>query len=314
MAGPTPAGDVATLSHRRSPGGTAATGRRKIRIVPVVAYALALAVLGYFLSSGWSFYTTPLPLRPRHPDYWILKPGGDLGRMFGIIGAGMMTLLLLYSVRRRVKLLRGLGMLSRWLDVHIFFGTIGPLFIVLHTSFKVHGIVAVSFWSMVAVAASGLFGRYLYQQIPRNRAGDELSLEELAELDKRLSARLGRQFELDEGALQKLRGIADAQGAESASLFGALLRTAIGDLTLRWRLRRAVRGLGLPPGKLLQELKALIRERALLRRRIVLWNRMQELFFYWHVLHKPFALMMYVFMFVHILVAVLTGYGFGGGV
>ena len=39
----------------------------------------------------------------------------------------------------------------------------------------------------------------------------------------------------------------------------------------------------------------------------------RQMFYYWHVLHKPFAIVMYVFMFVHILVAVFTGYGFGGG-
>jgi hypothetical protein len=36
-----------------------------------------------------------------------------------------------------------------------------------------------------------------------------------------------------------------------------------------------------------------------------------ELFHYWHVLHKPFALVMYLFMAVHVAVAVMTGYAWG---
>jgi hypothetical protein len=36
-----------------------------------------------------------------------------------------------------------------------------------------------------------------------------------------------------------------------------------------------------------------------------------ELFHYWHVLHKPFAVVMYLFMLVHVAVAFATGYGWG---
>ena len=37
-------------------------------------------------------------------------------------------------------------------------GICGPLFIILHSSFKVGGLVALSFWSMIAVAVSGIAG------------------------------------------------------------------------------------------------------------------------------------------------------------
>ena len=47
----------------------------------------------------------------------------------------------------------------------------------------------------------------------------------------------------------------------------------------------------------------------MLHRRILLSERLQELFHYWHVVHKPFAIVMYLFMLVHILVVTATGYG-----
>ena len=40
-----------------------------------------------------------------------------------------------------------------------------------------------------------------------------------------------------------------------------------------------------------------------MHRRILLWDRLHELFHYWHVIHKPFAVVMYLFMVVHIAVA-----------
>ncbi len=314
MTAPPTTTSSAALSGQPPLVRTAATARsRSVRLVPILAYVTAFSILAFSLVRGWSYYNTPLILRARHVDYWSLKPGGDLGRLFGIVGAAMMTLLLLYSVRKRVKILRKLGLLSRWLDVHIFFGTVGPLFIVLHTSFKVSGIVALSFWSMIAVAVSGIFGRYLYRQIPKNRAGNQLTLNDLAGLDEQLTERLCRQFRIDEQALERLRKVAEPRGPERPSLAGALASAAAGDLTMRWRLRAAVRSVGSVPRPMLGEFKAMVRQKALLQRRIVLWSRMQELFFYWHVLHKPFAIVMYVFMFAHILVAVFTGYGFGGG-
>jgi hypothetical protein len=45
------------------------------------------------------------------------------------------------------------------------------------------------------------------------------------------------------------------------------------------------------------------------RRRIVLWDALHRVFHHWHVLHKPFAVVMYLFVLVHVIVASLTGYG-----
>ncbi len=50
------------------------------------------------------------------------------------------------------------------------------------------------------------------------------------------------------------------------------------------------------------------RRQNLLERRIALMNGVQQMFHYWHVIHKPFAFVMYIVMLVHIVVAVWTGY------
>ncbi|HWM92130.1 MAG TPA: hypothetical protein VN493_15305 [Thermoanaerobaculia bacterium] len=274
------------------------------KLVLTTLYATALAVIVLYAWEGSSYYSTPLIERPRHEDYWTLKPGGSRGHALGIAGSSLMVVMLVYSVRKRTKALRGAGKLRDWLDFHIFCGVIGPLLVVLHSSFKVHGLVALSFWSMVVVALSGVLGRYLYLQIPRTRAGDQLSLAEVEELNADLTRRL--REELGEAPLQELEALAAGSLKPGTPLLPLLLRMPVEGVRLRWRLRSFRRRYRRHGGS--TELLRTIRQKALLQRRLLLWSRLQELFHHWHVLHKPFAVVMYVFMIVHIVVAVLTGY------
>ncbi len=276
--------------------------RRSLILVYLVAGAAVLAVL----AAGAEFYRTPLLERAHHEGYWQWKAGGSVGHKLGITGSSMMVLMLLYSVRKRVGALRRLGPLSRWLDVHICLGVYGPLLVVLHSSFKVQGLVALSFWSMVVVALSGVLGRYLYLQIPRTRAGEELALVELEAEDRELSSQLRTRFRLDEAQLASLDALVGVPGR--TGLIGGFARLVTDDLRLRSGLRQFARSCRAVPRPVVREFERVVREKAQVRRRILLWDRVHELFHYWHVLHKPFALVMYVFMIVHVAVALATGY------
>jgi hypothetical protein len=275
-------------------------------------YLASAAGLLALLWSGRSYYLTAIPARARHAGYWTWKPGGSLGEPLGIVGSGMMVIMLVYSLRKRVRAFRGFGPLSHWLDVHIYLGTVGPLLVVLHSSFKVHGLVALSFWSMIAVALSGVLGRYLYLQIPRTRAGEELTLGELTKQDRALSARLTQDFGLDGRLLERLESLAaPAPGRRGVvRAFGSAL---LADLTLRYRLRGFARQCGQVPSRVFSEFLEVARRKAVVRRRIVFWDAAHRLFHYWHVIHKPFAVVMYVFMVVHVVVASMTGYGWTPG-
>ncbi len=305
-----------TLHQRKGRPGHDRAGRLGLRNLGwllhrgalVSLYLAGLGAIAFFLAHGFDYYLTPLPERPRHELYWELKPGGSLGRWFGIAGASMMVLMLGYSLRKRWRPLRRLGAVRMWLDYHIFLGVCGPLFIVLHSSFKVRGLVALSFWSMVAVALSGVLGRYIYRQIPRSRAGDELSLTEVEARDRELSRRLVESFGLPPEAIAELEAAAEG-GLDPGRSLPSLLVTAVADsLTLRRRLgcfRR--RHPALEPG-LGRRFERTVTRKALLRRRLVLWPALRRIFHHWHVVHKPFALTMYLFMIVHVAVAWITGY------
>jgi hypothetical protein len=177
--------------------------------------------------------------------------------------------------------------------------------VILHSSFKVQGLVALSFWSMVMVALSGVLGRYLYLQIPRTRAGDQLSLAEVEALNADLTRRL--REELGEDPLKELESLAAGGIEPGTPLLPLLLRMPLEGVRLRWRLRSFRRR-----HRESAELTRVVRQKALLQRRLLLWSRLQELFHHWHVLHKPFAIVMYVFMIVHVVVVIMTGYGWVG--
>jgi hypothetical protein len=260
---------------------------RPHRAILALLYVIAFSALAHYLTEGWAYYRTPLIERPHHPQFWSLKPGGTLGQAFGVVGAALMTIMLLYSVRKRVKPLRKAGPLSIWLDFHIFCGVVGPLLIILHSSFKIQGLVAISFWSMIAVALSGVVGRYLYLQIPRTRAGDERTLADVEREGRELSVRL-RELGLSDERLTELESIAATRGA--------------------WQRRARLRTFERQHGG--RELVAVIARKAQLHRRILRWHRLQEIFHHWHVFHKPFAILMYLFLIVHIVVVTMTGYGF----
>lgn len=276
-------------------------------------YLVSLGIIAWFLVDGLAYYTTPYTARPHHEAYRVLRPAGSVGLMFGYVGSAMMILMLAYTLRKRTLLFGRLVSLQAMLDFHIYLGIMGPLLIALHTSFKVQGLVAVAFWSMVAVAVSGFFGRYLYLQIPRNIQGSELTLVELERLNVELTARLQARFKLDASAVERLEQVtAGFAGEITGGAWRAVGRLLADDLFRFWTRRqftRRVRRTVLLPRPELHEFTRQAFARAILQRRVALLAQIHQIFHYWHVIHKPFAIIMYVIMLVHIGVAIWTGYG-----
>ncbi len=129
----------------------------------------------------------------------MLKPSGILGHGIGIIGSLFIIIgVFSYMARKRYRFLSRLGLLKHWLEFHIFLCTLGPILVLFHTAFKFGGIVAVSFWSMVAVFLSGVIGRFIYLQIPRSIEGRELSLNEVKEMKSNVAGIVRNSYNLDE--------------------------------------------------------------------------------------------------------------------
>ena len=278
----------------------------------LLLYIAGFIFLGYVAVQGWDYYHLPLTERPHAELHADLKPGGFIGHGLGIIGSSMILLLFLYSARKRGKFGLRFGRMGRWLDIHIWFGIMGPLFITLHTAMKFNGLVSISYWSMMAVMASGFIGRYIYLQIPRDESGHALSMAEIENTIDGLSDLLQRDYGVTPDVIQTLSRRALGGKIEHRSGVAALLALIRYDLTrpLRnWRLKRFVRKLypAIPP-RATAEIISLAKQKASLTRRRAVLKIINSIFHYWHVIHKPFAVVMIVIMFVHIAVVTLMGY------
>ena len=77
---------------------------------------------------------------------WLHKipPASELfGHSLGIIGFVMMLMTeTLYSIRKRQRTARW-GRMSTWLEFHIFTGIVGPFMVLLHSSWKFHGLAGI---------------------------------------------------------------------------------------------------------------------------------------------------------------------------
>lgn len=171
-------------------------------------FFVGTVVLVLLAINGYEYYSTPLEERFFNPNHAVLKPSGNLGHGFGIIGALMMIIgVSVYMIRKRVKLFFNLGYLKYWLEFHIFLCTVGPVLVLYHTAFKFGGIVSISFWSMVLVVLSGVVGKFLYGQIPRTINGQEMGITAMNELRENLSNKVSRAIDFNKETLNDFTGL-----------------------------------------------------------------------------------------------------------
>lgn len=273
---------------------------------------LWLAVAGPALFLGLDYYLTPIPERAFASGHELFAPHAPVGHGLGIVGSGLILVGVAgYSARRRFAGLRSVGRLRDWLDVHIFLCTLGPFLVVLHTSFKLGGLIAISFWSMVAVVLSGIFGRYVYVRIPKTVHGDFLDREAVAERRARLEARL--RDRLGAGSAPELAFARVPGGSERDRAPGILrglwlaIRYDLARRRVSRRISSALATAGVPRDERV-ELTSALREQVRLGEQLSLLRPFQQLFRYWHLLHLPLALVMLIVLLVHVAVAIAFGY------
>lgn len=273
-----------------------------------VLVTIVLAITFLLAVKGVSYYSTSLEERFYHPDHELFKPSGILGHGLGIVG----TLLIfvgvnMYIARKRVKFMARWGRLKYWLEFHIFLCTLGPIMVLFHTAFKFGGIVSIAFWSMVAVVASGVVGRFIYIQIPRSIEGRMLSLQEIQALKVNLAEVLPASHGIDPVRFAEIweymRTIPSVQG----NGLGEWFRKYFSDVRMLQNVRSKLSRDGFS-GKEIRQVTALIRNELTLNNRISRLRTMQKWFRYWHVVHLPFALIMLVIVLLHTGVTLAMGY------
>ena len=90
----------------------------------------------------------------------------DLVYYMGLTGGIMMLLTLLFALRKRIKFMKKLGTLSGWYYAHLVMGIVGPVLVILHSSFTMKALnSSVALVSMLLIITSGVIGRYIYTRI-----------------------------------------------------------------------------------------------------------------------------------------------------
>jgi hypothetical protein len=272
----------------------------------VLVGSTAAAAIGLH---GYAYYLTPTNERAFLPEYKELKPSSTYSHGLGVLGATMITVgVITYSSRKRIRSLWNLGKLSFWLEFHIFLCLLGPVLVVYHTTFKAGGIAAISLWTMLSVAASGIVGRFLYVLIPRNIKGNELDSHQINEEFDRIGKSL-KESEIGSSLIKMV----DSQFAAIKRPTG--LRETISTLLHLIRVKRRVKHSTkqllsksrIPQSTAHTLFKAVSMRASLIQRSIVLLQ-VEKLFYYWHAIHLPFTAMMFITLVVHIGVSLWLGY------
>jgi hypothetical protein len=261
---------------------------------------------------NYDYYLTPLDLRPFNPRYEQLKPSGVESHGYGVVGAAMIIAgVAIYSTRKRMNSLASVGSIRRFLEVHIFLCLLGPILVLYHTTFKFGGLVAVGFWSMTAVVVSGFIGRYFYRHIPRNIEGRELTIRELEERQATLLETLRTKYGIPEEVISSIENVEPRYDKEANVGFGMLVWSLVKMDLLRFRRFHALRALltkSAVDEHVIKEIVRLADERIVLRQRVDLLQKVQQVFHYWHVIHVPFSFTLFAILAIHIGVSIAFGY------
>ncbi len=239
------------------------------------------------------------------------KPGNQLSLFLGWSGLSLMIAMNVYTARKKFSFLEGKGSLIAWLEFHIFCGLLGPTFILFHCNFKARGLVAISFWSMLIAASSGVIGRYLYNQVVGLRRNIQDDVDKWQGKLKKMQA--AADPALSDESLDKLKVTAlayagvkahhiSADGEFKVNPFTIFFSSLAGDIRMLMDPPRTAKGL--PPNS-----RHVLKYFALARRRVLFLQPFRDLVAYWHTFHLPFAIFMYAAAFIHVIAALILGVG-----
>lgn len=273
--------------------------------------AKKLARLGYALAAlavagGW--------ITTRY--YTLFDPLEGIGYWLGITGASLMIVLLLYPVRKRIRLLRRFGATRHWFRMHMIFGVVGPTLILYHCNFKLGSLnSSVALICTLLVAASGLVGRYLYAKIHRDLDGHRTSLQDLVERAKIDRDERARTVALVPELLERMQAFDRLVLAPPSNMSARLLlpiklalTTRIARIRLTWHARRQIaeRAKRSPivraeRRRLSRATSRFIAEHLRRVRRIAELHSYEQLFSLWHVFHLPFFYILVLTALIHVL-------------
>lgn len=241
--------------------------------------------------------------------------GSTIGYNLGLAGGLMMLSLLVYPLRKRIRMLERLGAMNTWFRYHMFIGIAGPVLVLFHSTFRTKSMNgAIALYAMLLVVGSGVVGRFIYRHVHRGLYGRKLTLAAARDDIRASIGRMGSVFALQSNVEPRLREFYEAAFVQQSNVVKSFIRF----LTLSRKgktLSHALRD------EIKQTLSRLGREDKIPRQERILkyllakeqidnyldsvvraaqlasWERAFSL---WHVVHIPFLYLLVISGIVHV--------------
>ena len=308
-ARPTPA--PASVKRPRAPkaesSGTSRVGLWLVVGVLGLLVAANLAGLPYFVLSAAERVRSPL-----HP---LFRPSGLIGQSAGIAAFALFIFLWIYPLQKKFRQLTFGATRATWLNAHVIAGLCVPFLATLHAAWHFSGLIGLGYGAMMVAWLSGIVGRYIYVRIPRSKSGVELTREELEAQRRAVLQQIvdstGIDGELLEHAL--LSGSSPTISPDANVLKAFVLM--IGDDLRRWRAARQLQWdwQGASTAEKESDREARSKLHGLMRNEIALMQQARmldvthRLLRYWHVAHKPMAIVALGAVVLHVGTAIALG-------
>jgi hypothetical protein len=252
--------------------------------------------------------------RVRHEEYLTAESG--VGYALGILGTVLMLLLVLYPLRKRMRVMRNWGAIKHWFRAHMILGVVGPAMILFHANFWAGSLnSAVAVVSMLLVVTSGFVGRYLYGKIHYGLYGRQMTLTDLKEKIEHELNDSARLLAYAPELQRRLLAFDAAMLTPCPNLLQGFWRVLTTGLRTRWtgfRLRRGLeRALRVAArtegwsaaerGQRRRRARGHISAHMMAARRVARFSLYERLFALWHLWHTPLFVMLLITVAVHII-------------
>jgi len=308
------AGTIAEPSFRASGKGALKPVREDRRAIPRAAPAKAEArgVPGWLLVLSVAALVGAAWLVVRSTDF---RAGSPIGYNLGLAGGIGMLLILLYPLRKRLRILRGWGATKGWFATHMMLGIAAPLLILVHSRFQIGSVNAgVALTCMLLVASSGIVGRFIYTRIHHGLYGQRMTLAELQSQAGLNAGELHSKLSFAPRVEQWLRAFEAAATERPRNFVHGLWRFFTIGLRARWTERRCVRefahvyrmharSFGWDAARQQRHLaggREFIGHYVQGAQRVAEFARYERLFSLWHLLHVPLLWMMLLSAIAHV--------------
>jgi len=247
-----------------------------------------------------------------------LTPVSGVGYWLGIAGSGLMLLLLVYPLRKRMRSLRVIGTVAFWFRAHMILGVFGSVLILWHANFRLGSINSnVALAAMLVVATSGIFGRYLYSKVHLGLYGRKAVVQEILADAEALKGIIGANLPVADRVAARLNAFTQlGTTAPKGVLAGLVFLPVVSwrGTVVRMRLIADARRVMAVEGKRLGRSRRVRRQQLACVADLVTlhiaavkkaaaFGFYERLFRLWHIFHVPLFFLLVIAAGIHVFAA-----------